>query len=264
MSAELNALLDLLAQLSNDELTDFIFLGERELLNAQRGSKNETERAKADAQLRVLQLGRKGIPYDRLGQAGGTQDSLRQLAAKMSSADQRTALQVAKTLQTALKPIEKRRKHRNEATGKVEDVAKGRVEIKYIRIPVYDFDTGLRAVDENGNKLSRGPGPTVGPPKEIPGFGPYLYVRLWATGGGKYRNLSRLKSKYVGLKGLAMHLEELLESHTTGSPERKAIAEEIIDRYDAGTLHQWAKEHYPDSDSDGSEDPDDQSMLGDG
>jgi hypothetical protein len=180
----------------------------------------------------------------------------------MPSTYRAVVVEMARSMAQTLAPMEKRRKRRTG--GKVESVAKGRIEVKYIKIPVYDLDTGERRRDDQGRPLSRGAGKVIGYAPEIAGYGPYLYVRVWATGGGRDRSEKKKKSKYVGLKGLAMHLEAIMETAEPGSSERKQLAEQIIDHFIAGTLRQWAKENYPDlGDDDDGEGGDDSEIEAD-
>lgn len=241
MTEQLNTILTWLSRLSYEELAAFVYMMDRRQVDRLRGSAKEQDRVKGDSLARNLRLQQKGHPYEDLERRLAAIRDLRLAAEQLTADEQQTASHVARTLLTALQPVERRRKRRDQSGRAIEEVARGRVEAKYIRVPVYDLITGMRATDDEGQPLSRGPG-GIGRPKEIPGYGPYLYVRIWATGGGKDRQLKRFKSRYVGLKGTAMHFESL----EPGSEERRALAEEILERYEGKTLRSWAEERWPD------------------
>ena len=59
-------------------------------------------------------------------------------------------------------------------------------------------------------------------------FGPYLYLRIWATGGGKNRDQRRLKNIYLGCKTLAHDLD------TLDGDDRAALVEDILTAYENG------------------------------
>jgi hypothetical protein len=241
MTEQLNNILTWLSRLSYEELAAFVYAMDLQQIRALKGSAKEAERIKGEGLAKHLRAQRKGQPYEDLERRLAAIRDLDQAAQQLSADEQQTAGHVARTLLAALQPVERRRKRRDQSGRAIEEVARGRVEAKYIKVPVYDLITGVRATDEAGQPLSRGPG-GVGPAKEIPGYGPYLYVRIWATGGGKDRQLKRFKSKYVGLKGTAIHFESLEPS----SDERRALAEEILERYEGRTLRSWAQERWPD------------------
>lgn len=96
----------------------------------------------------------------------------------------------AATLRDALAPREYRKRTMDGFV-----LAQGTIQTKYIKrmsfhldgTPWIDPDTG-----EQGFKI----------------HGPYLYLRVWATGGGKDRREKRLKNKYIGHKKLAIAFEE--------------------------------------------------------
>ena len=248
MSEQLSALVSLLGRLSFEELDDLVFRVSYALADAQSHSSKKDDRIRAESELRRLRSGRKGKRYVKLSERSADMQSAIHLVEQLPPDDQRTAVTVAQALHQTLKPIERRRKRRTPA-GNIEEVGSGRVEVKYIRVPVYDIFTGERATDDDGNKLSRGPdgvGPNIRNEQGHlpPGYGPYIYVRVWATGGGRERDQKQLKSRYVGLKGLAMRFEAL----EAGSADRRALAEEILDRYERKTLRAWAQENYPDPD----------------
>lgn len=146
---------------------------------------------------RVAGRRRGKTPLDHL--PTGAESQAWYAARRLSKADLQIVRDMAATLRDALKPQEKRR--RNE-TGQA--VARGYVQVKYITRPVLNLDTG-----EIEDKT----------------FGPYLYLRVWATGGNRDRQGKRLKSKYIGMRTLAAAFEA---GHVTG--------DEIIDAYEAGTL----------------------------
>jgi hypothetical protein len=147
---------------------------------------------------------RKGkTPLDRL--PAGDERQAWYAARRLSKDDLRIVRDMAATLRDALKPQEKRRR---DESGQA--VARGYVQVKYITRPVLNRDTGE---------------------VELKTFGPYLYLRVWATGGNRDRQGKRLKNRYIGMKTLAAAFEA---GHVTG--------DDIIDAYEAGTLPDLQKQ----------------------
>lgn len=250
MTEQLTALLRRLNGLSYDELLAFANKIEHDLAEPLRANPKLEIRMAGEAVQKRIRQSHRGTSLEKIREQERAINDEIHFAQLLSQDEQRIAAQVARTLHQSLQPVERRRKpwkRRNKATGTVEEVGNGRVEIKYIKIPVYDFETGQRLRDDQGRPLSRGFGKTIGYAPEIPGYGPYVYVRTWATGGGKGRDEKRLKSRYVGTQGLAQTFL-LMEP---GSNERQAVAQEILNLYVSGgadAVREWAKLMYPDPD----------------
>jgi hypothetical protein len=109
--------------------------------------------------------------------------------------------------------------------------AAGSIQIKYRYVPQFHLD-GTPVLDDDGNQV-------------IKVFGPYLYLRVWATGGDQARRKSRVKSVYIGgnaegmerLKGgypyrlLADHFDSLykvVNDRRIRTPALAALEDEIL------------------------------------
>jgi len=101
-------------------------------------------------------------------------DQAYQLYRKLSHADKATAKQTATVLQQALAPQLRRRN------------ANGVIQLKYKINWLFDPISGAPIIDEETGYHKR---------KD---FGPYLYLRLWATGGNRDKQSKRFKSFYIG------------------------------------------------------------------
>lgn len=255
MTEQLAALLKRLNRLSYDELISFANKLEHDLADPLITHPDLEIRMKGERIQKLIRQSHRGTSLEKIRMHLRAINEEIHFAQLLSEDEQQIAIQMARTLHQALQPVEGRRKPRkrqNKTTGMIEEVGNGRVEIKYIRIPIYDFDTGARLRDDQiseqfplGRPLSRGAAKSIGYAPEIPGYGPYVYVRVWATGGGKARDEKRLKSRYVGTSGLAAEFLKL----EPGSEERQGIAEQIIGLYVSGgskAVRAWAAIHYPD------------------
>jgi len=78
---------------------------------------------------------------------------------------------------------------------------------------------------ETGKAVARGTIQIKTIPRNGKIHGPYLYLRVWATGGGWEGRKKRLENIYIGRKALAVAYEQGL-----------VISDEIIDAYYSGTL----------------------------
>jgi hypothetical protein len=251
MTEQLSALLKRLNRLSYDELIAFANKLEHDLAEPLRAHADLDVRMKGERIQKMIRQSHRGTSLEKIRKHLRAINEEIHFAQLLTEDEQQIAVQMARTLQQALQPVEGRRKPRkrtNQATGMIEEMPNGRVEIKYIRVPVYDIQTGDRLRDEQDRPLSRGAGHVRGYAPEIPGYGPYVYVRVWATGGGKERDEKRLKSRYVGTSGLAASFLKM----EPGSEERQIVAKEILDLYVAGgskAVRAWAAEYFPDPDA---------------
>jgi hypothetical protein len=97
-------------------------------------------------------------------------------AGRLSRYERDLLIALCKLLRDSLSPIERRRI--NPETGL--PIAEGTVVVKYIRRLVL---VSLDPIDFDWKA-----------------FGPYLYLRVWATGGGLNKRKKRLKNYYIGRK----------------------------------------------------------------
>src|SRR5574341_802777 len=142
-----------------------------------------------------------------------------EMADDLNETDLTTLIQTARLLRQALQPVEQRKKRVDKETGEGQPVARGTVQIKRIRRQIVNSGTGER---------------------EWRLYGPYLYIRTFASGGGRRTDETRLNNTYLGRQLLAELFEELPQR----SPERKALTLDILEGYKNGTLDEvyarWA------------------------
>lgn len=150
------------------------------------------------------------------------------IAVDLAQDDAHALIEQASLVRDALAPRTKRQRN---AAG--ETVARGTLQTKIIRRNVIETDK------DGGN------------PRAVrKAFGPYLYLRMWATGGGKNRDQRRLKNVYLGCKRLADDLNIL------DGDEHAALVDDILTAYESGGVEAVR-------DLDGGKRPAEQKLLGD-
>jgi hypothetical protein len=127
---------------------------------------------------------------------------------QLSKEDVETFVSTARVLRDALAPVI--RKHVDDQTGEAVE-AQGTIQAKEIPKPRYNPFTGEYIRTD---------------------YYYYLYLRQWATGGGKNRDQKRLKNKYLGCPRLAHQLY-----HTTDPDEYRRLYDMIFEAYHAGSLN---------------------------
>jgi hypothetical protein len=115
--------------------------------------------------------------------------------------------EIVRTLVEALQPVENRTR---KADG-------GHIQTKWIPRNVLELETDAEGKVIAAHVVRRY-------------FGPYLYLRRWATAGDRDKRKSRLKNYYIGRKDLAVHFEALKMSDPDAAA---ALADEIIAAWEA-------------------------------
>lgn len=132
------------------------------------------------------------------------------ISAALDDDELSTLVHVAAMVHKDLRPVEFRRKRHLEG-GQSEPIARGIVQAKYVRRQVFNLET-----EEF----------------EWHSYGPYLYIRTYAGGGGRNKDEKHLNNTYVGRKELAKIFADL----PPRSPNRQLLSMEILEGHANGTL----------------------------
>lgn len=134
-----------------------------------------------------------------------------QSASLLSPEAQWLIIDIARALQIALAPVEKRRR-RGDGT----PIAEGHIETKIIYRKVWNNDT---------QEVEKRP------------YGPYLYYRYWASAGDADRRRETWRSEYIGAQALAL----LFDQTDAGSEARRELERRIIQAHKTGTIEALTK-----------------------